>query len=173
MENGAPRHGAPRHVKGSDAQLGQLLVLDGPAFGGRSRPNHIPVTLGEFLHRTSRRIDNPPGTPRPVPHRRPRRIRRWNSHAGRVPSQNISANLSMQLLPLSPPVLLSIQATLQERFGGPQDCPWACLAVFESAPRHPNRAFRNPFEEAVRVRLPQKCKLLISWLRAWLCTGSH
>ena len=56
MEDGAPRHGAPRHVKGSDAQLGQLLVLDGPAFGGRSRPNHIPVTLGEFLHRTSRRI---------------------------------------------------------------------------------------------------------------------
>ena len=39
---------------------------------------------------------------------------------------------------------------------------WALLAVFESAQRHPKWAFRNAFEETVRFRSAQMCKLLVS-----------
>ena len=39
---------------------------------------------------------------------------------------------------------------------------WALLAVFKSAQRHPKWAFRNAFEETVRFRSAQMCKLLVS-----------
>ena len=49
----------------------------------------------------------------------------------------------------------------------------SCFGIFESAQRHPKWAFKDTFKEAVQSHSAQVSKILFSWLRAWLCTGSH